>query len=64
MKGRLREVLLYALLAFGAFTGARMDPKEIEELQDVMNRTRIEVTIEAEKDKPQLPKVPELHSMD
>jgi hypothetical protein len=46
MKGTLRRLLLFFALGFGALAGVPMDPKEIEELLNTMNQTRIEMTIQ------------------
>jgi hypothetical protein len=50
MKGKLRKLLLFFVLGFGALAGVLMDPQKIEELLDTMNQTKIVLTIEGQED--------------
>ena len=44
MKRKWLKVLVLAMMAGVAF-GSAMNPKEIEDLMDIMNQTRIEFTV-------------------
>ena len=46
----LARLLVFAVLQFGALVGVPMDPEKIEQLMNVMHRTRIEHVIK--KDDP------------
>jgi hypothetical protein len=50
MKGRLRKLFLLFMLAFAAIAGVLMDPQKIEDLLNAMNQTKIELTINKQKD--------------
>lgn len=41
LRKRLAKILLFALLEVGAVMGVPMDPRKIEELLNLMNRTVI-----------------------
>ena len=49
MKRKWLKVLLLAMMA-GVSFGSAMNPKEIEDLMDIMNQTRIEFTVPDEDD--------------
>jgi hypothetical protein len=46
----MRNVLLLSVLGFASIFGTPMDPVKIEELLDVMNRPKCEMTIPHEDD--------------
>jgi hypothetical protein len=46
----LAKVFLLAFLQFGALAGVPMTPEQIEELMNVMHRTKVEVVVK--KDDP------------
>jgi hypothetical protein len=48
-KGKLRKLLLLAMLGMGGVMGATMNPKEIEDLMRIMNQTQIEVVVKEER---------------
>jgi len=50
MKSRLRKLVLLFVLGFGSLAGVLMDPQKIEDLLDTMNQTKVELTIEGQKD--------------
>jgi hypothetical protein len=50
MTNKLRRLLLFFVPGWGSLLGVPMDPKKIEELMDTMNQTRIEITIQGQKD--------------
>jgi hypothetical protein len=45
VKNKLRKIFLLSVLGFGSAFGLPMDPQEVEELLDAMNRPKAEVTI-------------------
>jgi len=45
LKGKLAKVFLCLALGMAAFSGAAMDPKQIEENLRIMNQTRVEVIV-------------------
>ena len=51
---KLRKVVFLMMLGFGTAMGAPVDPKEIEELIQLMNCPPVELVVPA-KDKPQPP---------
>jgi hypothetical protein len=50
-RAKLRKVVFWMFLGFGQMMGAPIDPKEIEDVLHVMNRTRAEVIIEQSEPK-------------
>lgn len=46
----LAKALVFAILQFGALAGVPMNPQQIEELMNVMHRTKIEYVVK--KDDP------------
>ena len=58
-KSKFLKALLGLSLGFATFTGAGLDPKKIEELLNIMNRTNVEVMIPERNDKgePELPAI-------
>lgn len=49
-KGKLRKLLLLAMLGMGGVMGATMNPKEIEDLMRIMNQTQVEVVVKQDSD--------------
>ena len=47
---KLAKLLIFAVLNFGALAGVPMDPRKIEELMNVMHRTKVEHVVK--KDDP------------
>lgn len=50
MKNKLRKLFLLSVLGYGAVFGVPMDPQEVEELLDAMNRPKNEITLEEHDD--------------
>ena len=50
LRDKLRKILLLSMLGFASFGGAPMDPEKIEELQRLMNQTRVEVVVTDQRD--------------
>jgi hypothetical protein len=50
VKKQLRNVFLLSMLGFASIFGTPVDPVKIEELLDVMNRPKCEMTIPDEDD--------------
>ena len=50
MKKLLGKVLLLAFLQVGALSGVPMDPQQIEELMEVMNRVQVVQVVKKERD--------------
>jgi hypothetical protein len=50
LKKVLGKVLLFAALEAGALAGVPMNPKQIEELMEVMNRVQVVRVIHKERD--------------
>jgi len=50
LKRTLARLLVFGILQFGALAGVPMDPQKIEQLMNVMHRTRIEHVVK--KDDP------------
>lgn len=48
-KGKVRKVLLLAMLGMGGLMGATMNPKEIEDLMRIMKQTQIEIVVKEER---------------
>lgn len=46
----LAKILIFAFLQFGALAGVAMTPQQIEEIMNVMHRTKIEYVVK--KDDP------------
>ena len=50
LRKRLAKILLFAVLEIGAVIGVPMDPRKIEELLNLMNRTEIVRTVDQHDD--------------
>jgi hypothetical protein len=50
LKKLLGKVLLFAVLEAGALMGVPMNPKQIEEVMEVMNRVQVVRVIHKERD--------------
>jgi len=48
-RGKVRKILLLAMLGMGGVMGATMNPKEIEDLMRIMNQTQIEIVVKQER---------------
>ena len=51
----LAKLLVFAVLQFGALAGVPMDPRKIEELMNVMHRTKVEFVVKKKDDPPRDP---------
>ena len=51
IKSKWLKALFLGMMAMAAFSGARVNPKEIEDLLHVMNETKVEFTIPDESRK-------------
>lgn len=57
---KLAKVLFCAFLGLSSMSGAPMDPKQIEEVLQIMNQTNVEVVMpdESGSNDPKLPVIP------
>ncbi|MGH9678984.1 MAG: hypothetical protein ACRD4Y_03460 [Candidatus Acidiferrales bacterium] len=51
MKRKWLRIVMILMMGAASFVGARMNPKEIEDILHIMNETKVEFTIPDENDK-------------
>jgi hypothetical protein len=57
MKRKWLRVLMLVLMGGASFVGAKMNPKEIEDVLHIMNETKVEFTIPDENHKGDKPSI-------